>query len=205
MLAFANEEEVATESSYFKDQCIRSQVSKLKSDYKDFLLTELDSVKETKYARVLQCFEEAKELKTLFELAETKLQERYEQVLKKARGSEEEEFLKKLKRAGQELSGVVEAFFGRVLRVHERYVRVLGDNITLKQKEEKRKQKQNKRKTESRTRGAKNMCLSKSGTSSSPTDVKQPTLLGNITMHPRIPSPAPFHPAPLPCRLWKQL
>ena len=110
-----------------------------------------------------------------------------------------------MRRVGQELSGEVEAFFGRVLRVNEKYVRVLGDNIVLKQKEKKRKQKQNKRKTESRTRAAKKMCLSKGSTSSLATDEKQPTLLRSFTMQPRIPSPAPFYPAPLPCRLWKQL
>lgn len=40
-----------------------------------------------------------------------------------------------MKKAGQELYGEVEAFFGRVLRVHERYVHVLGNNLMLKQKE----------------------------------------------------------------------
>ncbi|CAG2211377.1 unnamed protein product [Mytilus edulis] len=56
--------------------------------------------------------------------------ERYKQVLMQAEGSEEE-FLRK---AGQELLEV-EAFFGRVLRVQERYVHVLGNNMMLKQKE----------------------------------------------------------------------
>lgn len=79
-----------------------------------------------------------KGLKTLFELAKTKLQERYEQVLKKAEGSEEE-FLTKLRRTGQELL-VVGAFFGRVLRVHVRDVRVFGNTMMLKQKEERRRE-----------------------------------------------------------------
>lgn len=149
MLSFAKEEDVAQETLYFKDQCILHQISKLKGQYKDFMFSEIESdkqVKEIRYARVQQCFKEAKDLRILYELAETKLQERYDQVLSKAGLSEEEEFLKKMKKVAQEISGSVETFFERATRVHERYVRVLGENVTLKQKEDRRNKDKNKRK-----------------------------------------------------------
>jgi len=61
--------------------------------------------------------------------------------------------IKKMKKVAQEISGSVETFFERASRVHERYVRVLGENVTLKQKEDRRNKDKNKRKAEGRGTG----------------------------------------------------